>query len=134
MIHAAALWLNETGFDGMEPPKDHDLPLDSNQMDSSSVNSKAPPPPFTSTIPRNMDPTKINRDRFYLILGISTEALCSPTSTQPDAVVLTCLSAIQKLLERVWPKRQLFRPSPPPTSGTLHSHQHLHQDLSLHAP
>jgi hypothetical protein len=27
---------------------------------------------------------------------------------------MTCLAAIRKLLERDWPKRQLFRPSTPP--------------------
>ena len=69
------------GFDGMEPPNDQKH----SEINAENKSSSKVSPPFTSTIPRNMDPTKINRDRFFLILGIATEALCSPTSTQPDA-------------------------------------------------
>ena len=79
------------GFDGMEPPTDRDPEEDAINCGADSSSASKTAPPFTSTIPRNMDPTKINRDRFFLILGIATEALCSPTSTQPDAGLLLSL-------------------------------------------
>ncbi|CAH1791410.1 unnamed protein product [Owenia fusiformis] len=82
ILYAVSLWLSETGFIGGPGDKTPDLPA-------------------------NMKPEEVNGDRFYLLLGISIEALCSPTSTQPIEVVTLCLKALSVLLGKQWPRKKL---------------------------
>ncbi|XP_038637209.1 HEAT repeat-containing protein 5A isoform X2 [Scyliorhinus canicula] len=96
ILHATALWLNSTGFIVIDP-------------DEGSSRLSRPVTPtmlgheFTSA---NVvaSPEDVNTDRFHLILGISIEFLCSPRPDAPMESIVTCLHALQSLLDVVWPR------------------------------
>ncbi|KAK3872016.1 hypothetical protein Pcinc_014808 [Petrolisthes cinctipes] len=94
LLYAAALWLSSGGFDQVVE--------DNNEGDASPkqvVVSSSAPSPAAKT------PEDLNTDRFYLLLGICLEWLCSPVhSDDPDRSVV-CLHSLETLLATPWPVR-----------------------------
>ncbi|XP_047496501.1 HEAT repeat-containing protein 5B-like isoform X1 [Penaeus chinensis] len=94
MLYAAALWLSSGGFD-----KAGEEEVNGTDDNPTSVNITSP----TKT------PTKsaevINTDRFYLLLGICLEWLCSPIhSDDPDRSIV-CLKSLETLLSSPFPMK-----------------------------
>ncbi|XP_069685594.1 HEAT repeat-containing protein 5B isoform X2 [Periplaneta americana] len=85
ILHAAALWLNASGFDSR--------PTNASLMPNNNSTSKA---------------GDSASDRFHLLFGICMEALCSPRSSEPIESVLTCLQALYTLLDSAWPREILM--------------------------
>lgn len=69
ILHALAIWLNETGFSYVDIDRQRDL---------GSVKKLPSLTPANATPPANMNPEEINSDRLYLILG--TFLLCKSLS------------------------------------------------------
>ncbi|XP_067013409.1 HEAT repeat-containing protein 5B [Anabrus simplex] len=91
ILHAAALWLNATGFDSQPekiPANAPGSPIRINNNGAATANSSS--------------------DRFHLLFGICMEALCSPRSSEPLESVLTCLQALYTLLDSPWPRQVLM--------------------------
>ncbi|CAG2054118.1 unnamed protein product [Timema podura] len=87
ILHAAALWLNASGFDKQPGPGPANVP----------------------PVPNNNATTgDSGTDRFHLLFGICMEALCSPRSSEPLESVLTCLQALYTLLDSDWPRTVLM--------------------------
>ncbi|CAG5124111.1 unnamed protein product, partial [Candidula unifasciata] len=101
ILHGLAIWLNDTGFEysTLEPSDDKDtgrLLLGASAAQAANA-------------PANMRARSMNQDRFFLILGISMEALCNSASRLDDSTVQHCLKALKALLGSVWPRCQLGR-------------------------
>ncbi|XP_043929761.1 HEAT repeat-containing protein 5A isoform X2 [Protopterus annectens] len=99
ILHAAALWLNNTGF--VQP-----------DSDDSTVNFSRPVTPTTmgqdsTSMSTVKSPEDVSTDRFYLILGISIEFLCLPRSDEPMESIITCLHALRALLDVPWPRSKM---------------------------
>ncbi|XP_063239681.1 LOW QUALITY PROTEIN: HEAT repeat-containing protein 5B [Bacillus rossius redtenbacheri] len=93
ILHAAALWLNATGFSVPGEPGPANANLNNNN--NNNANNATVTTGDTAT------------DRFHLLFGISMEALCSPRSTEPLESVVTCLQALYTLLDSEWPRSLL---------------------------
>ncbi|XP_076463435.1 HEAT repeat-containing protein 5B-like isoform X2 [Babylonia areolata] len=99
ILYALAIWLNEKGFaqlgDGAESSPEGSKPA-LGSLTLQPANALA-----------NMKPEEVNKDRFYLILGISMESLCSTTAMLEEVTVVQCLKALYTLLDSAWPRRQM---------------------------
>uniref|UniRef100_A0A2K6G5K4 HEAT repeat-containing protein 5A n=1 Tax=Propithecus coquereli TaxID=379532 RepID=A0A2K6G5K4_PROCO len=99
ILHATALWLTSTGFvvaDPDEGASDLSRPVTPTSMcqgSSSGATVKSPEDVYT--------------DRFYLILGISVEFLCSLRSDATMESITACLHALQALLDVPWPRSKI---------------------------
>ncbi|XP_013379521.1 HEAT repeat-containing protein 5B-like isoform X2 [Lingula anatina] len=93
MLYAVALWLNEGGHA-------------TNPKESSSAATTPVEPP-----PANMQPDELDDDRFFLLIGICMEAMCSPASVQPLENVEMCLKSMYALLDKPWPRSRLGKDS-----------------------
>ncbi|XP_021938507.1 HEAT repeat-containing protein 5B isoform X3 [Zootermopsis nevadensis] len=85
ILHAAALWLNVSGFDSR--------------------------PTNASPVPNNNNSDKAGdsaSDRFHLLFGICMEAMCSTRSSEPIESVITCLQALYTLLDSDCPREILM--------------------------
>ncbi|XP_072123379.1 HEAT repeat-containing protein 5A isoform X1 [Mobula birostris] len=96
ILHAAALWLNSTGFVLIDP-------------DEGSASLSRPVTPTMLGHESNLtsavkSPEDVNTDRFHLILGISVEFLCSPRPGAPMETIVACLRALHSLLDVLWPR------------------------------
>uniref|UniRef100_A0A8C9TEW1 HEAT repeat-containing protein 5A n=1 Tax=Scleropages formosus TaxID=113540 RepID=A0A8C9TEW1_SCLFO len=52
-------------------------------------------------------PEDVNTDRLHLILGITMEFLCSPHSDAQMEDIISCLHALQSLLDVPWPRSKI---------------------------
>ncbi|XP_065144355.2 HEAT repeat-containing protein 5A isoform X1 [Paramisgurnus dabryanus] len=96
ILHATALWLNSTGFIMLdEGPANFSRPVTPTSMGQSTSLSSV------------KSPEDVNTDRLYLILGISVEFLCSPRSGDQMENIISCLQALQALLEVPWPRSKV---------------------------
>ena len=91
LLHAAAIWCQERGFDD-------------DKFDDDKKSVKKLPPPLllssdsstkASSLPPLPDP-KI--DTFHLILGLAVQSICTPATLDRPHVLLNCLRALRKLL------------------------------------
>ena len=100
LLHAAAMWLQERGFQEMKVGDEvggsdsgggnaAGLPVPLLSDTSGSSSFAPPPPPITS------DPRVMN---FHLVLGLSVQSLCSPATLDHPHVLSSCLRALQRLL------------------------------------
>ena len=94
LLHAAAIWLQTTG-----------LKADSSQEEAISVTVQplmptpllsAPGSSLSRSSPLLTDP---KRDRFYLVLGLAVQTLCTPATLDAPITLLHCLKALCRLLE-----------------------------------
>lgn len=95
ILYAAALWLNDCGFDE-----------DTSTSDLENANTKA----TTST--ENNNPIthgSASADRFHLIFGICMEALCSTRSSEKHESVVSCLQAVYTIFDTQWSRIMLFK-------------------------
>ncbi|KAH9496165.1 HEAT repeat-containing protein 5B [Bulinus truncatus] len=92
ILHGLSLWLDSAGFD---------------QASIDSVDDKLPLVGQMANAPANMRPRTMNQDRFFLILGISMEALCNSASRLEEITVRHCLRGLKALLGSSWPRSQL---------------------------
>lgn len=90
LLYAAALWLSAGGFDKVGD-------LDNEDCDAANSSSL----PQTNTTPTKT-PENINNERFYLLLGICLEWLCSPLSNDDPERTGVCLRALETLLSSPW--------------------------------
>ncbi|KAK7086919.1 HEAT repeat-containing protein 5B [Halocaridina rubra] len=90
LLYAAALWLSSGGFDR---PGD----LENEESDTTAISPLQQT--NTSTSKSSED---INKERFYLLLGICLEWLCSPLSNDDPERTVVCLRALDTLLSSSW--------------------------------
>ncbi|XP_043232384.1 HEAT repeat-containing protein 5B-like isoform X2 [Amphibalanus amphitrite] len=96
VLHAAAIWLDNGGFDNVQTEKVGIDVEGSTNLGIGPTNAAA-----------GRSPEDINTDRFHLLFGICMEALCNPRSSEPVPVVVTCLRALCRLVSSPWPRRLL---------------------------
>ncbi|XP_013365835.1 PREDICTED: HEAT repeat-containing protein 5A isoform X5 [Chinchilla lanigera] len=99
ILHAAALWLTNTGFVVADP-------------DEGASNLSRPVTPTSmcqgsSSGAAVKSPEEIYTDRFHLILGVSVEFLCSLRSDATMESITACLHALQALLDVPWPRSKI---------------------------
>jgi hypothetical protein len=95
LLHAAAIWLEERGFQelgankegGRDGDKKNGLPT---PLLSGASNSSPLPPPLVTSNPKVMN--------FHLILGLSVQSLCAPATLDHPHILSSCLWALHKLL------------------------------------
>ncbi|CAG0883432.1 unnamed protein product [Darwinula stevensoni] len=97
LLHAAALWINDTGFQNVHLEKSEVNVSGSANLGLGPANAAA-----------SKSPEEINSDRFHLIFGVCMEALCHRRASDPVDNVLTCLKALYCLLDSPWPRGKLF--------------------------
>ncbi|KAM9804332.1 HEAT repeat-containing protein 5B [Neosynchiropus ocellatus] len=85
VLHAVALWLNSTGFEG-------------EKESAPSALSKSPVLPAGASL-SNKNLEESLKDRMHLMLGVSIEFLCFPRPEEPMEHVMSCLQALCTLLE-----------------------------------
>ncbi|XP_034040274.1 HEAT repeat-containing protein 5B [Thalassophryne amazonica] len=86
VLHAVALWLNNTGFGAGDEKEE--VP---------SATSR--PPSFPQGTPATKSFEELVNDRMHLMLGVSIEFLCFPRPEEPIEHVMSCLQALSTLLE-----------------------------------
>merc|ERR1739838_388868 len=91
MLYAAALWLSTGGFEKAGDEKNTETPSN-NSLVLGPANNTA-----------NKTPETINTDRFYLLLGICLEWLCSPMHTEDPERSVICLQSLETLLKSPFP-------------------------------
>ncbi|KAL8611166.1 hypothetical protein ACOMHN_064456 [Nucella lapillus] len=114
ILHALATWLNDKGFAQMGPlhPQLHHHAHHHHHHGAGPAPEGGKPALGSLTLQpanalANMKPEEVNKDRFYLILGISMEALCSTTSVMEESRVVQTLQALYTMMDSAWPRRQL---------------------------
>ncbi|CAL1542615.1 unnamed protein product [Lymnaea stagnalis] len=95
ILHGLAIWLDKTGFEQAAMASGDD---------KLSLGASLAQP---ANAPANMRARTMNQDRFFLILGISMEALCNSASRLDEVTVRHCLRGLKALLGSVWPRSQL---------------------------
>ncbi|XP_063873685.1 HEAT repeat-containing protein 5B-like [Scylla paramamosain] len=93
MLYAAALWLSSGGFDNALEEEEGDASPTASTVTSSSASSPV------------KTPESINKDRFYLLLGICLEWLCSPVHSDDPERSVVCLRSLETLLSSHWPAK-----------------------------
>ncbi|XP_045624859.2 LOW QUALITY PROTEIN: HEAT repeat-containing protein 5B [Procambarus clarkii] len=98
MLYAAALWLGAGGFDkAVIDEKD--------ESDASPSVAAVSPNTTTATTTVVKSPEGFNTDRFYLLLGICLEWLCSPLHSDDPERSVVCLRSLETLLSSPWPAK-----------------------------
>ncbi|XP_058254714.1 HEAT repeat-containing protein 5A isoform X3 [Hemibagrus wyckioides] len=96
ILHATALWLNSNEFV---------------MADEGPANLSRPVTPTSMGHSSTRDSTKSQEDisveHLHLILGISVEFLCSPHSQNQIENIISCLHALQALLEVPWSRSKV---------------------------
>uniref|UniRef100_A0A3B3SS14 HEAT repeat containing 5A n=1 Tax=Paramormyrops kingsleyae TaxID=1676925 RepID=A0A3B3SS14_9TELE len=96
ILHATALWLNSMGFIVLdEDPANLSRPVTPTSMGQST------------SLASIKSPEDINAERFYLILGISMEFLCSPHSDSQMENITYCLHTLHALFDVPWPRSKI---------------------------
>ncbi|XP_060789898.1 HEAT repeat-containing protein 5A isoform X3 [Neoarius graeffei] len=96
ILHATALWLNSSEFlMADEGPANLSRPVTPTSMGQSTTRDSA------------KSQEDISVERLHLILGISVEFLCSPHSQNQMENIISCLHALQALLEVPWPRSKV---------------------------
>ncbi|XP_072555030.1 HEAT repeat-containing protein 5A isoform X3 [Paramormyrops kingsleyae] len=96
ILHATALWLNSMGFIVLdEDPANLSRPVTPTSMGQST------------SLASIKSPEDINSERFYLILGISMEFLCSPHSDSQMENITYCLHTLHALFDVPWPRSKI---------------------------
>ncbi|XP_059157278.1 HEAT repeat-containing protein 5B-like isoform X2 [Physella acuta] len=98
ILHGLSIWLNDTGFKEAQIESTDD-------QDNGKISFAAQ----AANAPANMRTRSMNQDRFFLILGISMEALCNSASRLEESTVRHCLGGLKALLGKEWPRSQLGR-------------------------
>ncbi len=91
ILYAAALWLNDGGFDTSDASAD--IKNGNVEPDASNVISHG----------------SVSADRFHLIFGICMEALLSTRSSEKHESVVSCLRGVYTILNSEWSRRMLFK-------------------------
>lgn len=91
ILYAAALWLNDGGFDTTDTLAD--VKNGNVEADGNTVISHG----------------SLSADRFHLIFGICMEALCSTRSSEKHESVVSCLRGVYTILNSEWSRRMLFK-------------------------
>uniref|UniRef100_A0A8C5EVP5 HEAT repeat-containing protein 5B n=1 Tax=Gouania willdenowi TaxID=441366 RepID=A0A8C5EVP5_GOUWI len=87
VLHAVALWLNNTGFGAGED--EEEVPSAPSKTPGLSQGGSLATKTFEETV----------KDRMHLMLGVSIEFLCFPRPEEPIEHVMSCLQALCTLLE-----------------------------------
>ncbi|XP_029973021.1 LOW QUALITY PROTEIN: HEAT repeat-containing protein 5A [Salarias fasciatus] len=96
ILHATSLWLHSTGFlTSDDSPANLSRPVTPTSMGRSSSVGGA------------KSPEDVNTERLNLILGISVKFLCSPHSEDQMENIMSCLRALQELLDIPWPRARI---------------------------
>ncbi|XP_063696087.1 HEAT repeat-containing protein 5B isoform X3 [Culicoides brevitarsis] len=93
ILHAAALWLNDGGFDAL----DGDSDKDNNNSDEAGPSNETP----------KIGHGSISADRFHMIFGICMEALCSTRTNEKPECVVACLQSLHTVFNSKY-ARQVF--------------------------
>lgn len=101
ILHGLSLWLEHTAFE-----QAHVTSADIMEGDKQYLGLSSTQP---ANAPVNLRTRTVNQDRFYLILGISMEALCNSASRLEPKTVKHCLRGLKALLGTSWPRSQLGR-------------------------
>lgn len=98
LLHAAAIWLQTIGLQLEEEATPSTLqPLMARPLLSTPSMSLATPPPLNNP----------KRDRFFLVLGLAVQTLCTPASLDSPPTLLHCLKALNRLLDDKYAQDQL---------------------------
>lgn len=93
ILYAAALWLNGGGFEiTIEDTENLNIVRKSSSDNNNVITHGSLP-----------------ADRFHLIFGICTEALCSTRSSEKHDSIVSCLQAVFTLLDSSWARMMLFK-------------------------
>uniref|UniRef100_A0A8C9T700 HEAT repeat-containing protein 5A n=1 Tax=Scleropages formosus TaxID=113540 RepID=A0A8C9T700_SCLFO len=98
ILHATALWLKSTGFIVVDDgPANLSRPVTPTSMGQST------------SLASIQSPEDVNTDRLHLILGtaFSPHFLCSPHSDAQMEDIISCLHALQSLLDVPWPRSKI---------------------------
>ena len=95
VLHAACLWLSTGGFDKT---------LSEDNKISENIVSPLQPS-FSSSNVTPKTPEDISSDRFYLLLGICLEWLCSPDHKDDTRCSIICLNSLETLLAAPFPAK-----------------------------
>lgn len=98
ILHAAALWLNNGGFDTTGGDVYKDEPENLTPFDIADNNGNA----------HKNGHGSLSADRFHMIFGICMEALCSTRSYEKAECVTACLQSIHTILSSKWARKTLF--------------------------
>ncbi|KAL2773812.1 HEAT repeat-containing protein 5B, partial [Daubentonia madagascariensis] len=93
ILHAVALWLNNTGFTCSESTEAAAISGLQKRSTSVNLNQASGATGSAKSLP------EINKDRMHLILGVSIQFLCSPRPEEPIEHVTACLQALHTLLD-----------------------------------
>ncbi|XP_067680006.1 HEAT repeat-containing protein 5B-like isoform X1 [Haliotis asinina] len=99
ILYALCVWLKEKGMGDPQGEKSGEREGVPHTVGPLSLQP--------ANVPANMKPHSLNQDRFYLILGICMESLCSPTSRLATETADQCLKGLSALLNAKWSRRQL---------------------------
>ncbi|KAJ0063184.1 hypothetical protein NL108_013353 [Boleophthalmus pectinirostris] len=94
ILHASALWLHSTGLATSEDTPVHlSRPATPTSLGHSGGGAKSP--------------EDVSEERLHLILGVAVQFLCSPHSQNQMENILSCLKALQVLLDIPWPRNRI---------------------------
>lgn len=98
ILYAAALWLNDGGFDEERSTSSADTENANTTKGSTSTDNNNP-----------ITHGSASADRFHLIFGICMEALCSTRSSEKHESVVSCLQAVYTIFDTQWSRIMLFK-------------------------
>ncbi|XP_030052254.1 HEAT repeat-containing protein 5B [Microcaecilia unicolor] len=93
ILHAVALWLNNTGFNTSEPTEEITQSSSQKHTPSTALNQSSNISSVSKSLP------EMNKDRMHLIWGVSIQFFCSPRPEEPIEHVTSCLQALHTLLD-----------------------------------
>lgn len=94
ILHAAALWLHSTGFVTSEDTPVH-------------LSRPATPTSLGRTLGGATSPEDVGAERLHLLLGVAVQFLCAPHSENQMENIVSCLRALQVLLDAPWPRSRI---------------------------
>lgn len=104
ILYAAALWLNDVGFDIGKSNESKSTETLDNEKD---VNSNTTSANLDATNP--VSQTSLSTDRFHLIFGICMEALSSPRTTEKVGCVIKCLQSLYTVFDSKWARETFMK-------------------------
>ncbi|XP_037925116.1 HEAT repeat-containing protein 5B isoform X5 [Hermetia illucens] len=100
ILYAAALWLNDGGFDMSD---DSSQELSKSECDNETASN--------ANYDNNNAIThgSVSADRFHLIFGVCMEALCSTRTSDKLDAVISCLQSLYTIFDSTWARKLLVK-------------------------
>ena len=98
LLHAAAVWLASNGFESLQKSSESTTKSVS-QPPLLPQSAQMLPPPLSGAPSSLVPNTDARHDYFYLVLGLSVQALCTPATLDDPQTVAHCLRALKRLFK-----------------------------------